>query len=917
VTGDEPPAPAVAASTIATPRTRLVLGTALLWLESALRLATVAAIAVMVARAVGPAAFGLLNVASALAAVGTVALSRGLEWPLISALASGRLHEAEAVPWLLRVRLGTALAALALATIAALLLRPDSPAAQAVIVIVAASVVAAVPMGAEVVFRARAEPLPGALARLVGTGVATLAKLAVVAALARGLALETALPLLALCIVLESAVASALLWRAWQTWGQRSARRPPGADAAIDLDTAGQRSALAAAARPLWASALVAVLLIKLDLLIVGALLGDEAAGTYAVAAKWVEVLCLLPVLLLDQWQPLRLAGRQTGAATDAVPDDASLFDTAFAFGVAVAVANLVSAPWLVPAVFGAAYAQSVPLVQLLGLAVPLIALDAARQRWLAAQTRSGAAALPRLGLHMGLALLVALPLWPLAVAGLGAIGAAAVSLGAWAVATLLAPTLDRRSAGLAGMSRRALWPWGRLLERWRDTGVPLAEAGTAPGAAPRVEPGPGVEPGLRPGAAHGLRALFVHQAADLYGSDRALLGTVRHWVAAGGQALVVLPLAGPLVEPLQAAGAEVHAGCGKAALLKLERSALRGPGALWLLATLLTWAPLRALDRAVAGRRIDLVHSQTLAVLAGAWWARRRRVPHLWHVHEIVERPRWLARALPALLARGAERVVCNAHATAAWVLGHQPGLRERLAVVWNSLDGSDAWASPDSLASSAGPVASAPRGGPHTPLRIGLIGRINRMKGQGVLIEAAEMLFGDARLPPFEIVIAGDAPPGQPQWRRWLEQRVAGSPLAPHVELPGFVADVPALLATLDVLVVPSTAAESFGLVALEAMAAGVPVVASRIGGLPEVLGDGDAAGGVLVPAGDARALAHALHELLRDGARRRRLGEAGRQRSRREFAHGAALLLRQQLRAAGRSSAPETPLPSRPDA
>jgi glycosyltransferase involved in cell wall biosynthesis/O-antigen/teichoic acid export membrane protein len=891
-------------------RRRLAWGTGLLWVESALRLGTVALVATLIARAVGPAGFGLLNLASALAALGTVALSRGLEWPLVSAVAAGRLSASAAVTRLLRVRCLSALVALPLAAAAGLLLRSGDAAAQAVLLIVALGIAAAVPLGAELAFRARADPLPGALARLSGTLLASGAKLGVLASADAAVEPQRVLQALALCILLETLLAAGVLGLAWRRERLRGLRDGGAGAAALEADPQLWRR-LQQAARPLWGALLFGVLLIKLDLLIVGALLGDAAAGAFALAVKMVEVLCLLPVLLLDQWQPLRLAQAPSAERSS----DTALFDTAFAFGILLALASGLLAPWFVPALFGPAYAATVPVLQCLGLAVPFIALDAARQRWLAAQP--GPSAPPRLGWHLGLAVLVALPLWPLAAWSLGAVGVAAVTVLAWAVATVGAPQWDGRAAGLAAHTRRALWPWGRLHEHWFGPAAAAAQdpahgiepdaqdlvpdrperRGDAPAASPQASAGHAAAP-LAGVAAAGLRALFVHQSSALYGSDRALLGAVRHWIAHGGRALVLLPAPGPLQAELVAAGAEVHA-LSRAGLLKLERASLGPRGLLALAASVTTLRPLRRIDAVVAGRRIDLVHTQTLAVLSGAWWARWRGVPHLWHVHEIVEQPSWLARALRHLLAAGADRVVCNAHATAAWVLAEQPALRERLTVVWNSLDRQ---AHADPRATSPARAARLP----HGVLRIGVIGRINRMKGQAVLIDAAERLHGDARLPAFELVIAGDAPPGQPQWQQRLQERVASSPLAPRTQLAGFVADVPALLATLDILVVPSTAPESFGLVALEAMAAGVPVVASRIGGLPEVLGEGAEAAGLLVPPGDARALAQALHGLLRDAAWRQRLGAIGRWRSQRVFADGAALLLREQLRTAGRARA-----------
>jgi|GEM_PF-207911 glycosyltransferase involved in cell wall biosynthesis/O-antigen/teichoic acid export membrane protein len=850
---------------------RLAWGTAVLWAENLLRLVTVALISVLIARALGPGPFGLLNLASAMAALASVALSRGLEWPLLTRVAQGRLDALSATALLLRRRAGVAVLAMALVGVAGWVLRPGDGLALAVFVVVSLSLLAAVPLGCELPFKAAADPLPGALARLAGTLLAALAKLAMLAMLDHGWTVQQVVLGLAGTVVLESAIVAGLL--AWQWRRLRSDTAVPRPAAAIDAATARD---LQTEAWPLWAAALGGVALLKLDVLVVGARLGDEAAGHYALAQKLLEVLCLAPVLLLDLLRPLRAHEQDAGRA----------MDLAVAIGCLVALANLLLAPRLVATVFGAEYAASVLPLQVLGLALPLMALDAARQRWLAGRAGPAEAALPRLGRHFGLALAVALPLaWLLAPVGGGAAVALCTLLG-WAVATLVAPALEVGSRPQAVRAWKALWPWGRL---WR--------------LLPQLRLARPAKAGVGSAAVHDdaapFRVLFVHQSSDLYGSDRALLHAVDALQAQGGEAIVVLPGEGPLVAELERRQADVHT-LPAATLLKLERAALSLPG-LWRLAGQLGPA-LHRLDGVVAGRRIDLVHTQTLAVLAGAWWAWYRRVPHLWHVHEIVEQPRVLAPLFPWLLRIAADRVVCNAHATAAWVLARQPVLRERVAVVWNSTEGLDAPA-PE-------PGSPAANG----PLRIGLIGRINRMKGQRVLVEAAEHLAGDPALPAFEIVFAGDAPAGQPQWQRWLQDRVALSVLADRIRLLGFVHDVPALLQTLDVVCVPSIQAESFGLVALEAMAAGVPVVASRVGGLPEVLGQGEC--GLLVPPGDARALAQALRRLLSDAGLRQRLGTAGQRRSRDAFdpVHWGRELVRQQRLAAAAGTAPAS-LPAWP--
>lgn len=144
--------------------------------------------------------------------------------------------------------------------------------------------------------------------------------------------------------------------------------------------------------------------------------------------------------------------------------------------------------------------------------------------------------------------------------------------------------------------------------------------------------------------------------------------------------------------------------------------------------------------------------------------------------------------------------------------------------------------------------------------------VGDLTRDKGVGTLLEAHAAL---PERPP--LVLIGR--PVDPELARARENVTVLGPL-PH-------AAVLAAWQRCAVAVVPSITPETFGLVALEAMAAGRPVVASRAGGLPEVVTDGES--GLLVAAGDPHALRDALERLLADGALRRRLGEGAARRAR----------------------------------
>jgi glycosyltransferase involved in cell wall biosynthesis len=149
----------------------------------------------------------------------------------------------------------------------------------------------------------------------------------------------------------------------------------------------------------------------------------------------------------------------------------------------------------------------------------------------------------------------------------------------------------------------------------------------------------------------------------------------------------------------------------------------------------------------------------------------------------------------------------------------------------------------------------------------RLVTVGRLQEPKDALTLVRALAALRGR----PFEAVLVGDGPD-----RPAVEEEVRRLGLESAVQLLGERDDVPELLGTADVFVL-SSYSEGLPLSILEAMAAGLPVVASNVGGVSELVADGDT--GLLVPPGDAQSLAAAIERLLEDPALCRRFGEAGR--------------------------------------
>lgn len=256
----------------------------------------------------------------------------------------------------------------------------------------------------------------------------------------------------------------------------------------------------------------------------------------------------------------------------------------------------------------------------------------------------------------------------------------------------------------------------------------------------------------------------------------------------------------------------------------------------------------------------IDLIHAHH--PVAGSYAARAVRelgVPLVMHVHETPP-----LKPLYAVAMRYASRVttryVCVSGASRALLVDLRiPAAR--VQVVYNGVH-------PSFLGDPPAPaddvVASGP--GPH----VGIFGILEPRKAQHVFLEAAARLA--ARLPTARFWVVGPVAFADDEpYRARLEAIAARPELAGRVTFTGFRSDVARLMAAMDVVTLTSVAFDALPTVILESLSLGRPVVASRVGGVPEIIRDGET--GVIVPPGDVPALEGALAELLRPEARERR--------------------------------------------
>lgn len=163
-----------------------------------------------------------------------------------------------------------------------------------------------------------------------------------------------------------------------------------------------------------------------------------------------------------------------------------------------------------------------------------------------------------------------------------------------------------------------------------------------------------------------------------------------------------------------------------------------------------------------------------------------------------------------------------------------------------------------------------------PERDIIISLIGRFDRQKGQEYLLRAIPAVLKKA--PKAHFVLVGEETVGESGYLSELKSLIRTLKIGRHVSFKPFTHDIPRFLSACDLVTVPSFS-ETFGYVAVEAMAMGIPVIGTNAGGLPEIVVDGKT--GLLVPPKDSAALARSILRLAIDSRLRTKLGIASRRR------------------------------------
>jgi len=359
---------------------------------------------------------------------------------------------------------------------------------------------------------------------------------------------------------------------------------------------------------------------------------------------------------------------------------------------------------------------------------------------------------------------------------------------------------------------------------------------------------------------------LFLDHTAKLGGAEIALFHVLQHLNKQKFEPVVVLGEPGALAEKLRGSGIETHIVALDASVNHARKDGL---GACSLLKFGAVWKTLGyclRLARFIKSRRIDLIHTNSLkADFIGGVCSWLTGVPVVWHVHDRIDAdylPKTVARLFRLLCRIMPNFVVANSIATLKSICLPDGS---KSAVVYEGVLARDA-AQEDN----------------HVGRLVGLVGRLTRWKGQHIFLEAAAQVR--RQFPKTKFQIIGSAMFGEESYEQEIRSLSRDLALGDCVEFTGFRSDVPRLVDKLDLLVHASTTGEPFGQVITEAMLAAKPVIATRGGGVPEIVQHGTT--GLLVPMGDAGAMADAICALLSNPDLARAMGKAGRERALQHF-------------------------------
>jgi glycosyltransferase involved in cell wall biosynthesis len=359
---------------------------------------------------------------------------------------------------------------------------------------------------------------------------------------------------------------------------------------------------------------------------------------------------------------------------------------------------------------------------------------------------------------------------------------------------------------------------------------------------------------------------LFIHQSAELYGSDKTILMFISSLDKQKYKSIVILPFDGPLKNEFEKNGIEVII----APVLKLYRKMFTPKGVLNFFKEYKNG--LEILEKLNKKHKFDIVYSHTLASLIGIVFAKKHKIKHLWHVQEIIAKPKIFNKGFVKILSLPSNHVtVYDSKTTMEFWIKDAPILAKKSVAICNGLDVNQKPPVDENLVKD---IRQNYFKVTENELVISLVGRINSWKGQQLLLQAFSKIAN--QYPTVKLVYIGSAPPNQEFFETDLHLKIKELKLTERVIIIPFQESIWPFWDAIDIAVVPSTEPEPFGMVAIEAMLSKKPVIAANHGGLTETVVHNH--NGLHFEPNNSNDLAKSIEILINDASLRKSFGENG---------------------------------------
>lgn len=364
-------------------------------------------------------------------------------------------------------------------------------------------------------------------------------------------------------------------------------------------------------------------------------------------------------------------------------------------------------------------------------------------------------------------------------------------------------------------------------------------------------------------------KILYLHAGAELYGADIVLLELLKNLDRNKFKPYVILPCDGPLVNKLRENNIWVE-------IIEypiLRRKYFNPKGIFNYGKDYLKYS--KNINKIVKEKNIDIIHTNTMAVLEGIYIKKITKLPLVWHIHEIIVNPKFMNKFLSYLIAKNANEVITVSNAVKIH-LENTGYFKKNIKVIYNGVDNN---------IFSPGNDSDYIRNEfniPNNSKIVGMIGRVNSWKGQKDFLKSMEIVLD--KYPNVYAMLVGGVFEGE-EWRiNELKEIIDNMKHKDRVIFSDYRRDTKNIYTLYDIFVLPSINPDPLPTVVLESMASGKPVVGYRHGGICEMVKDGY--NGLLANVGDTEDLASKISRILSNEILQKNMSENSLSRQKEMF-------------------------------